>query len=55
MEERKPSFNGQMRKADVKKDAQIMQKELAEELKNITQPNDTVEKMNQAVSDVVIR
>lgn len=55
MEERKPSFNGQMRKADVKKDAQIMQKELAEELKNITQPNDTVEKMNQAVSDVVNR
>jgi len=53
MEEKKQSINGQIRKTEIKRDAQIIQKELAAELKNITQPDDTAEDMNQAVSDVV--
>lgn len=53
MEERKPSFNGQMRKADIKKDAQIIQRELAEELKNITKPDDTVQALNKAVDGII--
>jgi len=53
MEERKPRFNGQMRKADIKKDAQIIQRELAEELKNITKPDDTVAALNKAVDGII--
>jgi len=50
---KKESINGQIRKADIKKDAQIIQKELAKELKAIVNPDDTAEKLNQAMDDVV--
>lgn len=52
-EERKESFNGQIRKTEIKRDAQIMQKELEKELKTIVKPDDTAEKLNQAMDDVV--
>jgi len=52
-EEQKESFNGQIRKTEIKRDAQIIQKELAKELKAIVKPDDTAEKLNQAMDDVV--